>query len=31
MATYRMLRGTLAVVLILCLGAAPAFAQQTEY
>jgi hypothetical protein len=26
-----MLRGALAIVLILCLGAAPAFAQQTEY
>jgi len=31
MATYRMLRGTLAVALILCLGAAPAFAQQEDY
>ena len=31
MATYRMLRGTLAVVLILCLGAAPVFAQQEDY
>ena len=31
MATYRMLRGTLAVALILCLGAAPAFAQGTDY
>lgn len=31
MATHRMLRGTLPVALVLCLAAAPAFAQQDDY